>query len=290
MDKKINSGKPADARIVQAVRKLKSSKIVDENIEVQKNQENIKQSQTKPISINNKISEQKTKKALTPITQQNKKSNTNNNTIINSNSNIITNNNSTNNSNKNNMLKKDISKSSSKNKISIDGSLVKSNTSSTSNKTVNKAFDYETLKKYKKRQKSDYQKNLLSKKNIDKYKEECINLIKKESEIKNLLAQIGINKDEDYLLYITDTFFSKPYFLFSLEILILETVEEENTLKVFRTNKNVLPLKVVKNNFFRDEIIKDLKLKIYEGDYSNKYNNLMKSLDDFIDSLKKEEI
>ena len=290
MDKKINSGKPADARIVQAVRKLKSSKIIDENIEVQKNQENIKQSQTKPISINNKISEQKTKKALTPITQQNKKSNTNNNTIINSNSNIITNNNSTNNSNKNNMLKKDISKSSSKNKISIDGSLVKSNTSSTSNKTVNKAFDYETLKKYKKRQKSDYQKNLLSKKNIDKYKEECINLIKKEPEIKNLLAQIGINKDEDYLLYITDTFFSKPYFLFSLEILILETVEEENTLKVFRTNKNVLPLKVVKNNFFRDEIIKDLKLKIYEGDYSNKYNNLMKSLDDFIDSLKKEEI
>ena len=239
MDKKINSGKPADARIVQAVRKLKSSKIVDENIEVQKNQENIKQSQTKPISINNKISEQKTKKALTPITQQNKKSNTNNNTIINSNSNIITNNNSTNNSNKNNMLKKDISKSSSKNKISIDGSLVKSNTSSTSNKTVNKAFDYETLKKYKKRQKSDYQKNLLSKKNIDKYKEECINLIKKEPEIKNLLAQIGINKDEDYLLYITDTFFSKPYFLFSLEILILETVEEENTLKVFRTNKIV---------------------------------------------------
>ena len=290
MDKKINSGKPADARIVQAVRKLKSSKIVDENIEVQKNQENIKQSQTKPISINNKISEQKTKKALTPITQQNKKSNTNNNTIINSNSNIITNNNSTNNSNKNNMLKKDISKSSSKNKISIDGSLVKSNTSSTSNKTVNKAFDYETLKKYKKRQKSDYQKNLLSKKNIDKYKEECINLIKKEPEIKNLLAQIGINKDEDYLLYITDTFFSKPYFLFSLEILILETVEEENTLKVFRTNKNVLPLKIVKNNFYRDEIIKDLKLKIYEGDYSNKYNNLMKSLDDFIDSLKKEEI
>ena len=290
MDKKINSGKPADARIVQAVRKLKSSKIVDENIEVQKNQENIKQSQTKPISINIKISEQKTKRPLTPITQQNKKSNTNNNTIINSNSNIITNNNSTNNSNKNNMLKKDISKSSSKNKISIDGSLVKSNTSSTSNKTVNKAFDYETLKKYKKRQKSDYQKNLLSKKNIDKYKEECINLIKKEPEIKNLLAQIGINKDEDYLLYITDTFFSKPYFLFSLEILILETVEEENTLKVFRTNKNVLPLKIVKNNFYRDEIIKDLKLKIYEGDYSNKYNNLMKSLDDFIDSLKKEEI
>ena len=292
MDKKISQVKPADARIVQAVRKLKSSKIVDQSIEVRKNQEDIKQSQNKSISINNTISQQKTKKALTPITQQNK--NNNNDNIINiNNSNSNKNNNIINNQNKNNinMIKRDISKSSSKNKISIDGSIVKPNTSSTStNKTVSKTFDYETLKKYKKRQKSDYQKNLLSKKNIDKYKDECVNLIKKETEIKNLLAQIGIIKDEDYLLYITNNFFSKPYFLFSLEILILENVEEENTLKVFRTNKNVLPLKVVKNNFYRDEIIKDLKLKIYEGEYNNKFNNLMKSLDNFIDSLKNEQL
>ena len=108
--------------------------------------------------------------------------------------------------------------------------------------------------------------------------------------MKNLLAQIGINNDDDYLLYITNNFFNKPYFLFSLEILILETVEEANTLKVFRTNKNVLPLKVVKENFYRDEIIKDLKLKIYEGEYSNKFNNLMQKLDNFIDSLKNEEV
>ena len=188
------------------------------------------------------------------------------------------------------MIKKDISKSSSKNKISIDGSIVKPSTGSTNNKTDNKTFDYETLKKYKKRQKSDYQKNLLSKKAIDKYKEECVNLIKKEPEMKNLLAKIGIIKDDDYLLYISNNFFNKPYFLFSLEILILESVEEANTLKVFRTNKNVLPLKTVKENFYRDEIIKDLKLKIYEGEYSNKYNNLMKSLDNFIDSLKNEEL
>ena len=107
--------------------------------------------------------------------------------------------------------------------------------------------------------------------------------------MKKLLSQIGINKDEDYLLYITNTFFNKPYFLFSLEILILEAVEEANTLKVFRT-KNVLPLKIVKENFYRDEILKDLKLKIYDGEYSNKYNNLMQQLDNFIDNLKKEEV
>ena len=279
--------KPADARIVQAVRKLKSSKINDQIVEVRKNQEEIKQSQnisTKPATIiNTSNGKQLAKKALTPINQIVKINNTNNSLV-----NINNSNNNINNNGKSNMIKRDISKSSSKNKISIDGSVQKPNTSST-NKT-NKTFDYETLKKYKKRQKSDYQKNLLSKKSIDKYKEECVNLIKKEPEMKNLLAQIGINNDDDYLLYITNNFFNKPYFLFSLEILILETVEEANTLKVFRTNKNVLPLKVVKENFYRDEIIKDLKLKIYEGEYSNKFNNLMQKLDNFIDSLKNEEV
>ena len=286
MEKQLNTLKPADARIVQAVRKLKSSKIVDQ-IEVRKNQEEIKQSgniTAEPEGINDIInSQKKAKKALTPITQSTKANITNNNLT-----NVNNTNNTRNNNVKGSQIKKDISKSSSKIKISIDGSTIKPNTGST-NKT-SKTFDYETLKKYKKRQKSDYQKNLLSKKSIDKYKEECVNLIKKEPEMKNLLAQIGINKDDDYLLYINNTFFNKPYFLFSLEILILEAVEEANTLKVFRTNKNVLPLKVVKENFYRDEIIKDLKLKIYEGEYSNKYNNLMQQLDNFIDNLKSEEV
>ena len=116
------------------------------------------------------------------------------------------------------------------------------------------------------------------------------NLIKKENEIKDLLARIGIVKDDDYLLYLTNTFFTKPHFLFSLEMLILENVEEASTLKVFRNTKKVLPLKVVKENFYKDEIIKDLKLKIYEGEYSNKFNNLMKSLDLFINNLKNEEM
>ena len=286
MDHKTKLIKPADARIVRAVRKLKSSK-EDQTIEVRKNQEDIKRTKnisSKPIIINDSTNEPKGKKALTPISQPNKINNTNDNIINVNKSNSI-------NQNKNSIPKRDISKSSSKNKISIDGSLIKPNTSSTTNKTIsnnNKTFDYETLKKYKKRQKSDYQKNLLSKKSIDKYKEECVNLIKNTTEMKNLLSQIGINKDEDYLLYISNNFFNKPHFLFALEILILETVEETNTLKVFRTNKNVLPLKVVKENFYRDEILKDLKLKIYEGEYSNKFNNLMKKLDIFIDSLKNE--
>ena len=183
MEKQSNSLKPADARIVQAVRKLKSSKDVDQS-EVRKNQEEIKQSKNiianKPQTLDNTIINlKKAKKALTPITQNTKTNITNNN---------LMNINNTNNNPHNILIKKDINKSNSKIRISIDGNAQKPNTGST-NKT-SKTFDYETLKKYKKRQKSDYQKNLLSKKSIDKYKEECVNLIKKEPEKKKHIIQI----------------------------------------------------------------------------------------------------
>ena len=154
----------------------------------------------------------------------------------------------------------------------------------------NKTFDYETLKKYKKRKISDYQKNLLSQKSLEKYKEECVNLINKDFELKTLFEKVGITKSDDYLLYISNHFFNKPHFLFTLEILILEAVEEANTLKVFRTNKNVLPLKVVKENYYKDEIIKNLKIRIYEEEYNNKLKNFMKSLDTFMNDLKIKEL
>ena len=146
------------------------------------------------------------------------------------------------------------------------------------------------MKKYKKRKISDFQKNLLSIKSLEKYKEECVNLINKDNEIKKLLEKIGITNDNDYLIYINNNFFNKPHFLFTLEMLILEAVEEANTLKVFRTNKNILPLKVVKENYYKDEIIKDLKLKIYEEEYNIKYKNFLKSVDDFILDLKSKEL
>ena len=282
MENKIKLTKPADARIVQAVRKLKSSKVVEQTVEIRKNQD--EKDIQNSINIEESKPKKTLKKTLTPINQLNfidKKNSTNNNLIkVNSSSN----NNILNGSNKNHISKNDISKSNSNNKITIDADIQKPNTSST-NKTT-KTFDYETLKRYKKRKQSDYQKNLLSKESIEKYKSECVNLIKKENELKNLLAQMGMVKDDDYLLYITNTFFNKPHFLFSLEILIMETVEESNKLKVFRNVKKVLPLKVVKENFYRDEIKKDLNLKIYEGEYNNKFNNFMQSLDNFINNLK----
>ena len=296
MENKSTIKKSADARIVQAVRRLKSTRQKDNNIEVRKNQEDIKH----PTQINNKLNyinnnnqgkNQNNSSNIALINPINKKtsSTTNNDTINNNQISILLNNN---NRNSSTILSKsrDINKSQSKIKITIDGSMQKPSTSSTNKTNNNKVFDYETLKKYKKRKISDFQKNLLSKKSLDKYKEECVNLINKDIEIKTLLSQLGINKSDDYEIYINNNFFSKPHFLFTLEILILEAVEEANTLKVFRTNKNVLPLKVVKENYYRDEIIKDLKIKTYEIEYNNKYKNLIKNLDNFVDDLKKYEL
>ena len=286
----------ADARIVQAVRRLKSTRHKENLIEVHKNQEeikNIKHITNKPIYININNQENIPKKnssiLLKPImTKKNslKINNNNNDNIINlSNNNLNFNQRRINQSNT--LLSRkslNISKNILNKRISID-SLAKSGSSSI-NKSQNKTFDYETLKKYKKRKLSEYQKNLLSQKSLDKYKEEFVNLINKDIEIKSLLDKIGINSNDEYYNYITNNFFCKPHFLFTLEILILEAVEEANTLKVFRTNKNILPLKVIKENYYRDEILKNLKLKIYENEYEDKFINLMKSLDEFINNLK----
>ena len=303
MENKPVMRKLADARIVQAVRRLKSTRKKDAQIEVQKNQEDVKHPtmlKNKQINIGNNNKEKIIKNSSTILQPLNKKISIFNNNINNNSSNdnslFINYHRNINQSNtlipKLNTSKKDLVKNNSKSRISIDGSLMKPGTSST-NKTqtkTQKSFDYETLKKYKKRKISDYQKNLLSAKSLEKYKEECVNLINKDIEIKTLLSQIGITKDKDYLLYITNNFFNKPHFLFTLEILILEAVEEANTLKVFRTNKNVLPLKVVKENYYRDEIIKNLKLIIYEHEYNYKYNNFMNSLYSFLADMKNKEL
>ena len=301
-NKSVQRKSSADARIVQAVRRLKSTRQKENLVEVRKNQEEQKNQKLilrKSININNNNQENNSNKnastILHPIISKKNSfiiNNSNDNLInINEHNNTLNNHRRINQSNTLILRKNiNISKNNHSNKrISIDGGLGKPGTSST-NKSQNKTFDYETLKKYKKRKLSEYQKNLLSKKNLDKYKEEFISLINKDIQIKTLLDKIGINNDDKYLNYITDNFFEKPHFLFTLEILILEAVEEANTLRVFRTNKNVLPLKVIKENYFRDEILKSLKLQIYEDEYENKYNNLMKNVDDFIDKLKLNEL
>ena len=303
MENKLEQGKrklSADSRIVQAVRRLKSRLHKKDFIEVYKNQEEEKNQKhiiKIPIyrNINNKENfiKKSSSTIIKPIIikKNSLKINNSHNNIINPDNNNINNNHRRINQSNTIISRKilNISKNNFNRRISIDGSIPKSRTNSI-NKSQNKAFDYETLKKYKKRKISEYQKNLLSQKSLDKYKQEFVNLINKDVEIKILLDKLGINSNDEYYNYITNNFFCKPHFLFVLELLILEAVEEANTLKVFRTNKNLLPLKVIKENYYRDEMLKNLKLKIYENEYEDKFINLMKSMDKFINNLKLNEL
>ena len=102
-----------------------------------------------------------------------------------------------------------------------------------------------------------------------------------------MLSKLNLIKDENYIEYIENNFFNKPHFMFVLEMLIFDEVEQANTLKVFR-NKNVVPLKVIKENYFKDEITKELQKQIYQIEYENKVQNLISNLDSFIENMKNE--
>ena len=248
--------KPADARIVRAVRKLKS------NISHKSN--HLEENKVKDLKSNIKtMSRAGTRKGTQVLSGKN----------------LIPLNN-INNTNKPKLQTKITS-----NKIQLDGSV----------KTIGQekdkvlVFDYETLKRYKKKQNIAFQKNLLSPENIFKYKEEFVNIIKKDKNIKNMLNKLNLVDEDNYMDYVENNFFNKPHFLFVLEMLIFNEVEQANTLKVFRT-KQVVPLKVVKENYFRNEINKEKKKKIYQLEYENKAQNLITNINNFIDNLKNENI
>ena len=269
--------KPADARIVRAVRKLKSN-VSNINNNTNDNIKNTQQTISEKNSLvypnalcsdKNLVKNKENLKSALINTQVDIRENQKE---------IIS----------KMPIKRDQSKKST-NKILLDGSIKQGvPSSSISNKNVLK-FDYETLKKYKKKQNTDFRKKLLSTESISKYKDEFVTLIKNDKNIKALLSKLNLVQDDNYKQYIENNFFNKPYFLVVLEMIMFEGVEQANTLKVFR-NKNVLPLKVVKENFFRDEINKELNKKIYQLEYVNKAKVFEQNLNDFINNLQKTDI
>ena len=242
--------KPADARIVRTVRKLKTNNYQNNNkLEENKIKENKTEGELKPLTSN----------SATDSLQEPHKSSSKLNVVN---------------------VKQKIPKRNSHNKILLDGSVKPCDTGKLT-------FDYETLKRYKKKKNTVFQKNLLSPDNINKYKEEFVNVIKKDKNIKSMLNKLNLIQDDNYLEYVENNFFNKPHFLFILEMLIFDEVEQTNTLKVFRTKKKV-PLKVIKENYFKDEITKVLQKEIFQIEYESKAQNLVKNLDIFIENMRNE--
>ena len=240
--------KPADARVVRAVRKLKSNITQSSNTLEENKAKESKTESSKAVSRDTENESDKNIKIL-------------------SNKSI-------------NNIRQKIPSKNSNNKILIDGSIKPPDDKP-------KTFDYKTLKRYKKRQNTSFQKNLLSADNINKYKEEFVGIIKKDQNIKSMLAQLNLIKDDNYMEYIENHFFNKPHFLFVLEMLLFDEVEQTNTLKSFRTKKSV-PLKVIKENYFKDEITKELQKQLYQNEYESKAQNLLNNLDAFIQNMKNE--
>ena len=168
-------------------------------------------------------------------------------------------------------------------KISIDGGVSKPPTSNTQKKTY-QPYNYQNLKRLMKNR-TEYQKNILSSTNIHKYKNECINMIHNDKELKSMLMKFNLVTDSHYDGFLENVMFSQKHFLFRLEMLILNDIQESNTLKVFSTNKKRQPIKVQKENFYKEEIRRYFMKKIYDDNYSNKLNNLLININKHIENL-----
>ena len=168
-------------------------------------------------------------------------------------------------------------------KISIDGGVSKPPTSNTQKKTY-QPYNYQNLKRLMKNR-TEYQKNILSSTNINKYKNECINMIHNDKELKSMLMKFNLVTDSHYDGFLENVMFSQKHFLFRLEMLILNDIQESNTLKVFSTNKKRQPIKVQKENFYKEEIRRYFMKKIYDDNYSNKLNNLLININKHIENL-----
>ena len=168
-------------------------------------------------------------------------------------------------------------------KISIDGGVSKPPTGNTQKKTY-QPYNYQNLKRLMKNR-TEYQKNILSSTNINKYKNECINMIHNDKELKSMLMKFNLVTDSHYDGFLENVMFSQKHFLFRLEMLILNDIQESNTLKVFSTNKKRQPIKVQKENFYKEEIRRYFMKKIYDDNYSNKLNNLLININKHIENL-----
>ena len=119
-----------------------------------------------------------------------------------------------------------------------------------------KTYNYNNMKT-----RSKYVQNLLSDMSLKKYKQSCIEILKNDNMVKKLYEQAGFEKTNySYEYFIQNNFFSRPLFMYKLEMLFLD---ESNFVK-----------KNFKENFFKNEIIKYLNELTSEEIYKRQMTNL----------------
>jgi hypothetical protein len=154
-----------------------------------------------------------------------------------------------------------------------------------------KPYDYYNFRKIRKN-KTDYQRNIMSNDNIQKYKKECFNIVSTDTEIMKLCtnSKILLKYNGKFNEFLEQNLFNKGDFWFRLEILMLIDIQESNTLKVFSNVKHKLPLKVEKEKFYKKEVKRLLEKIIMDTNYNDKINSLMKTFNQHITNIKQYEL
>lgn len=161
------------------------------------------------------------------------------------------------------------------NNTSNIANIVKGNTNSTNNTTTsltnskrninydskNKNSSNQEIKMLNNNEKNDYQKKLTSQISMDKYKVQCLQMLKEDDQLKALTEKLRIN---DLGAFIEDYFFNDLSFTYKLEFFLLQ--KNGNT-----KNK--------KTSFFRNELIKVLEYRSLDSLFEDKMNGVISNLD-----------
>lgn len=126
------------------------------------------------------------------------------------------------------------------------------------------------LKMLNNNEKNDYQKKLTNQIAIDKYKVQCLQILKDDDEVRSLADKLKLNNELGK--FIDEYFFNDLSFQFKLELFLIQ--KNGNT-----KNK--------KAKFFRDEIMKVLEFKMLDLQFEEKMGNLLNRLDQQFKSIDK---
>lgn len=144
-----------------------------------------------------------------------------------------------------------------------------SNISLTKKSSIRRPSNEKDLKMLNTNEKNDYQKKLTNQLAIDKYKVQCLQLLKDDEEIRTLVERVKVG---DYGKFIDDCFFNDLCFQYKLELFLIQ--KNGNT-----KNK--------KHTFFRDEIKKVLEYKNLDILFEEKMGNVINSLDKQFKSIER---
>lgn len=260
---KENQSQRADARIVQAVRNLKSTKNITTALNQGQESTNDEIIPNGLININNKEID----------------SDNNINRLSNKNLAYV--------HGPNKLLTKKIEST----RISIDGDKQTINCNNNIKHQMNRRgtarlpLSKITLIDNLRKPKTVYQKNILSESNLLKHKQTCLNLFKTDSDLKKLSFNLKIA--EEQINNILHELFSNKTFLFKLEMIILNDSNENSSYnKIHSVNKGkATSFKAVKEQFFKEEIKRILETKWCDIQFEEKRKILNKTISKHIDDI-----